>query len=125
MNSLFTNEEYLNTFCRMNITSVRLPFKDNHPLIHDNFELCKRLLLNLHQKLIGNPDLLKTYNEIFIEQNGMKEEVMSPGKLREAHYQKQPFRGALKKRCSENMQQIYRRTPMPKCDFKNVALQLY
>ena len=29
--------------------------------------------------------------------------------------QKQPPRGDLKKMCSENMQQIYRRTPMPKC----------
>ena len=28
-------------------------------------------------------------------------------------------------RCSENMQQIYRRTPMPKCDFNKVAVQLY
>ena len=27
--------------------------------------------------------------------------------------QKQPTRGVLKKRCSENMQQIYRRAPMP------------
>ena len=43
------------------------------------------------------------------------------------HYelQKQPPRGVSKKRCSENMQQIYRRTPMPKCDFNKVALQLY
>ena len=29
--------------------------------------------------------------------------------------------GVLKKRCSENMQQIYRRTPMLKCDFSKVA----
>ena len=29
------------------------------------------------------------------------------------------------KRCSENMQQIYRRASMPKFDFKNVALQFY
>ena len=29
---------------------------------------------------------------------------------------KQPTRAELKKRCSENMQQIYRRTPMPKCE---------
>ena len=29
--------------------------------------------------------------------------------------QKQPSRGIFRKRCSENMQQIYRRTPMPKC----------
>ena len=27
----------------------------------------------------------------------------------------------LKKRCSENMQKIYRRIPMPKCDFNKVA----
>ena len=28
-------------------------------------------------------------------------------------------------RCSENMQQIYRRPSMPKCDFNEVALQFY
>ena len=28
-------------------------------------------------------------------------------------------RGVLRKRCSENMQQIYRRTPMPKCDLNS------
>ena len=33
------------------------------------------------------------------------------------HTQKQPPRGVLKKRCSENMQQIYRRTSMRKCIF--------
>ena len=33
--------------------------------------------------------------------------------------------GVLRKRCSENMLQRYRRTPMPKCDFTKVALQLY
>ena len=33
--------------------------------------------------------------------------------------------GCLRKRCSENMQQIYWRTPMPKDDFNKVALQLY
>ena len=38
--------------------------------------------------------------------------------------QKQPSRGVPRKRCSEYMQQIYRRTPMPKCDLR-VALQLY
>ena len=36
--------------------------------------------------------------------------------------QKQPPRGILKRRCSENKQQIYRRAPMPKCDFNKVAL---
>ena len=31
---------------------------------------------------------------------------------------------ALRKRCSENMQQIYRRTPMLKCDFNKAGKQL-
>ena len=35
--------------------------------------------------------------------------------------QKQPPGGVLKRRCSENMQLIYRRTPMPKYDFNKVA----
>ena len=30
-----------------------------------------------------------------------------------------------KKRCSENMQELYRRTPMAKYDFNKVAKQLY
>ena len=40
-------------------------------------------------------------------------------------FSKHPFRGFLIKRCSENMQQIYRRTPMSKCGFNEVAKQLY
>ena len=40
------------------------------------------------------------------------------------HVQKELSRGVLRKTCSENMQQIYRRTPMPKCDFSKVALEL-
>ena len=63
-------EEYINTICRneYNRYEVRLPLKENHPLIHDNFALCKRCLLTLHQKLKDNSDLLKAYNDIFIEQ---------------------------------------------------------
>ena len=38
--------------------------------------------------------------------------------------QKQSFRCVLTKRCSENMQQIYRKTSMPKWDFNKVALQM-
>ena len=39
--------------------------------------------------------------------------------------QKQSSRGVLRKRYSENMQQIYRRAPMPSCDFNKVVSQLY
>ena len=35
--------------------------------------------------------------------------------------QMQPFRSVLGKRCSENMQQIYRKTLIPKCDFNKVV----
>ena len=45
--------------------------------------------------------------------------------LATAEAQNQPSKGALRKSCSENMQQICRRTPMPKCDFSKVTLQLY
>ena len=42
-------------------------------------------------------------------------------------FQKHPSggKGFLIKSYSENMQQIYRRTPMPKCDFSKVAKQIY
>ena len=39
--------------------------------------------------------------------------------------QKKPSIGVLRKRCSENMQQIYRRTLMLKCNFNKVPKQLY
>ena len=39
--------------------------------------------------------------------------------------QEQPSKGALRKRCSENMQHIYGITPMLKFDFNKVALRLY
>ena len=39
--------------------------------------------------------------------------------------QKQPFKGVLRKRCSEIMQQICRRTPMPKRDFNEVAKKMH
>ena len=38
--------------------------------------------------------------------------------------QKQPPRGVLRKRCAENMQRIYRRSSMPKCNFNYFATSL-
>ena len=38
--------------------------------------------------------------------------------------QKQSSRGVLEKRCSENLQQTYWRTLMPKCDLNKVAFQI-
>ena len=36
-------------------------------------------------------------------------------------FQKQPFKGVLRKTCSENIQEIYRRTHMQKCNFRTLA----
>ena len=41
------------------------------------------------------------------------------------YWQKQSSASVLKKRHSENIQQIYRRTPMPNCDFNKVSKHLY
>ena len=46
-------------------------------------------------------------------------------KVTQCFIQKQPSRGVFRKRCSENMQQIYRIKPMPKRDLNKVALKLY
>ena len=65
-----------------------------------------------------------------ISQNSQKEFSSSivyayyPKSSEYLEFQKQPLRYVLRKRCSENMQQIYRRTLMPKYDFNKVALQL-
>ena len=40
-------------------------------------------------------------------------------------YLKDPSRDIFRKKCSENMQQIYRRPPISKCDLSKVTLQLY
>ena len=39
--------------------------------------------------------------------------------------EKRSSSGVVKKRCSENKQQIYKRAPMAKCDFDKVTKQLY
>ena len=53
---------------------------------------------------------VKTISTNIKEKHGQKKNVIINGFLK----QKQPSIGVLKKRCSENMQQIYRGAPMPK-----------
>ena len=67
---------------------MKLPFKENHPLIHDNFQMCKERLLKLQKKLKNDPEILSHYYEIFEEQRrlGIIETVSEPGKKGETHY---------------------------------------
>ena len=51
-------------------------------------------------------------------------EIYDPLSILEIDYQNQPPVGVLSKRCSENMQQIYRRTSILKSDFNKVAKQM-
>ena len=60
------------------------------------------------------------------EDNKIGQEKSNSSNLDEStpsYFEKQPFRGVLRKKCSEIMQQIYRRTPMPNCDFNKVTLR--
>ena len=50
---------------------------------------------------------------------------VSMSRPRSIYVQKQPPRAVPRKRCSENIQQIYRRTPVPECGLNKVAKQLY
>ena len=53
--------------------------------------------------------------DVFSKCEQIRKEILN-GKLNILCSQKQPSRGVLIKRFSANMQEIYRRTPMLKCD---------
>ena len=65
-----------------------LPFKEKHPLIYDNYDLCEKRLMKLYSSLKENPELLKQYNDIVTAQKelGIVEEFKSPGVKGEVHY---------------------------------------
>ena len=65
-----------------------LPFKEKHPLIYDNYNLCEKRLMKLYSSLKGNPELLKHYDDIVTAKKelGIVEEVKSPGVKGEVHY---------------------------------------
>ena len=81
--------------------------------------------------LTKNTKSFKNFNECHVKTLATKSKTSStlPVIIFSQHFywynQKQPPRGVFKKRCSENMQQSYRRTHMSKSDFNNVAVQLY
>ena len=67
---------------------MKLPVKENHPLIHDNFQMCKKRLLKLHKNLKSDPEILSQYNKIFEEQRRLRiiETASEPGKKGKTHY---------------------------------------
>lgn len=59
---------------------MSLPWKENHPPLSDNFELCHRPLTGLLKRLKQNPQLLVEYNSVIRDQlnRGIIEVVMDP-----------------------------------------------
>lgn len=47
---------------------VRLPFKEDHELLPDNFALCKSRLASLLKRLGSNPEVARQYNDVIQEQ---------------------------------------------------------
>ena len=67
---------------------TKLPFKESHELLNDNYEICEKRLLNLHKKLKNDPELMKKYDLVFKEQKdmGIIEEASEPTTPGEVHY---------------------------------------
>ena len=67
---------------------TNLPFKENHPVLYDHFDLCKIRLEQLFKKLKNDKELLKKYNDVFAEQlkQGIIEEAPEDCKVRGCHY---------------------------------------
>ena len=80
-------------------------------------------MINLIDQLISLVKLLKFKQVLFTSLsfiiNKLKILCQKFDRSR-SNCQKQPSKGVLMKGCSNNMQQIYRRTPMPKCNFNKV-----
>ena len=73
--------------------------------------------------LEGKESNLKPFREEPVDINTFMSNHKRTTKFKEYEIQKQPSRSVLRKRCSENMQHIYRRTSMAKCDFNKVTKQ--
>ena len=67
-----------------------LPWKQDHPLLPDNFTLAQRRLQGLNSRLQGNPNLLEEYDSIIKDQEekGTIERVTSfkDIEVRKTHY---------------------------------------
>ena len=67
---------------------TNLPFKENHPLLYDHFDLCKSQLERLFKKLKNDKKLLKKCIDVFAEQltQEIVEEAPEDCKVGECHY---------------------------------------
>ena len=99
-------------------------------VIARHFFACRNRYLNLFETLILKRNIVfplmfvKSYKTSLVvptQVSSLKPELFHQF-VQIFLIRKQLSRGVLGKQCSENMQQVYRRTPMSKCDFNKVAL---
>ena len=55
---------------------MRLPFKEDHDLLPDNFALCKSRLVSLLRRLSFKPEVCRQYNDVIREQ--LKQGIIEP-----------------------------------------------
>ena len=67
---------------------IELPFKYNHPVLPDNFELSKKRLMNLREKLLQDLEKLETYANVLEghRQMGVMETAPDESTIGETHY---------------------------------------
>ena len=70
---------------------------------------------------IEKKTVTKTFIVYFIFSKSCIKQLFLSDSAALIEFPEQPSRGVPKKRCFENMQKIYCRTPMQKCDFNKVA----
>ena len=86
--------------------------------IRDIFRVCETPMLKLCAKKVNKlyPLTFSAKSSIMGVWQGVPNTRLTNASI--ISHQKQPSRCVLMKRCSENMRQIYRRTPTPKYDFQ-------
>ena len=87
------------------------------------FKQCKKIKFSGKLKTVFNLQSIRSpveLNSLFLRIHQRRSTILETSNKS----QKQPPRGVPRKRCSENMQQIYRRTPMPKCDLQSNFIEI-
>ena len=99
--------------CHKTLTKWRTKCSQNtHKMLGKNVYLFCLLNLNLRQRTNVNQKPVEMPTKLNLHKTFFWRLERHINML--CTFQKQPSRDVLRKRCSENMQQIYMRTPMPK-----------
>ena len=90
-----SDEQFLQSYINSNITcqqdgsySLRFPWKENHPPLPTNYNVCNRRTRSLARRLVQTPQIFKLYNDIISEQlsRGFIEQIPSTHLAKDVHY---------------------------------------